>query len=232
MNWTASLLRNELNKQKKCYEERINLLTQTSIDAQNFLELEEKIKSLNEALKTKDGSFAKFQRETKTKEKSLIKQLKDKQDSNLVLEKQAEVNKELFFQSEKHNRELNLYHRRKLREIGEKHQIELTSLRQQISDLQKQLDQEKYALVSVARKKIKSSKEFNHLQTQQEKEITELKNELQSANEKMKSLEKILDEQINKISLKNVITKKSKELRESLLKVKEMMGWETEIKEQ
>jgi len=79
MNWTASLLRNELKKQKETYESRLNLLTNASLDAQNYLDLEEKLKVLEANLKATEQNLTKLKSEVELKEKDKETELKEQE---------------------------------------------------------------------------------------------------------------------------------------------------------
>ncbi|WNE40360.1 MAG: Chromosome partition protein Smc [Mycoplasmataceae bacterium] len=237
MNWTATLLRNELTKQKSAYEARINLLTQTSIDAQNFLELEEEIALLTTEIATYKQNISQLTNECKEQKQSLTQEIKVKENSLAKLEKKDKVSKELISNLQKQIRELNLYHQREIKKVKENYESKLTPFRQEISGLKEKLEQEKLALISIAKKKLENKKEFQQLltdlQTQQtsekeqlKQEITTRSKELEFVTSKITSCEKIFVQQIIKIIKKNIILWKSKELKSALTQIKELMDWE------
>ncbi|MDR1670547.1 MAG: hypothetical protein LBR43_02390 [Spiroplasmataceae bacterium] len=237
MNWTASLLRNELNKQKSAYEQRINLLTNASIDVQNFLDLEEEIALLTTELATYKQSITQLTNEAKEQTDLSRQEIKNRENQITNLEKKITISKNLISDLQKQIRELNLYHQREIKRVKEDYQTKLEPSKKKITELKEQLEQEKLALVSIAKKKLENKKEFQqlltNLQTQQtnekeqwQQELAAVNKELEFVTSKITSCEKIFVQQIIRIIKKNIILWKSKELKTALAQIKELMGWE------
>ena len=211
MNWTASLLRNELKKQKGTYESRLNLLTNASLDAQNYLDLEEKLKVLEANLTMANENLAKLKSEVELKEKLKETELKEQETQIAKLEKKISTSKELIFNLRKEIRTNQLYYQQELRKVREDYQ---TKLKNQTAKLKEELS-------------LLSSSETDQQRELQEraKLITTFQKELDFANSKIKQLSPLFNQVLSVIK-KNVILRGKKELKETIANIQELMEWE------
>jgi len=218
MNWTASLLRNELKKQKETYESRLNLLTNASLDAQNYLDLEEKLKVLEANLKATEQNLTKAKSEVELKEKVKETEVKDKDQAITHLEKKVVASKELIFNLRKEIRTNQLYHQRNLRTEREKYE---TKLKTQT----KQLRAEITLLNSSETDQQRELQERGKLIIKLEEQVKETKKELEFANSKVKQLSPLFN-QVLAVIKKNVILRGKKDLKEAIANIQELMEWE------
>lgn len=126
MNWTASLLRNQLKKQQLAYESRLNLLTNTSPDAQNYLFLEQKLKELEANLKLCEQNLTDLKKQAENKEALYSLHIKDQENKISQLEKQKKASKDFIFNLRKEIRENQLYYQQELRKVREDYQPKIT----------------------------------------------------------------------------------------------------------
>ena len=234
MNWTASLLRNELNKQKLAHETRINLLTNASIDVQNFVELEKKLALLTTELATSKQSIAQLTNELKEQAELSSQEIKVKENSLAKLEKKIKTGKELIFKLNQQIRGNQIYYQQELRKVQTDYQTKLTPLQQQIKVLKGQISSitaEKDQAITTQQAEIANIKaelnEITNSLTAIQQELVQVKQELFFTTNKITSCEKIFTAQIIRIIKKNIILWKSKELKTALSQIKELMGWES-----
>jgi predicted site-specific integrase-resolvase len=101
-------------------------------------------------------------------------EIKNRENQITNLEKKITISKNLISDLQKQIRELNLYHQREIKRVKEDYQTKLEPSKKKITELKEQLEQEKLALVSIAKKKLENKKEFQqlltNLQTQQTNE--------------------------------------------------------------
>ncbi|WNE40739.1 MAG: Chromosome partition protein Smc [Mycoplasmataceae bacterium] len=233
MNWTASLLRNQLNKQKLAYEQRINLLTNASIDVQNFLALEEKLALLTTELQTSKQSISQLTNEAKEQENLSSQEIKAKEKKIVKLEQKIKTSKDLIFKLNQQIRENQLYYQQELRKVRDNYQSKLTPFKQEITKLKEQatlIQAEKDQAIIAQQTEISNIKselnETTNSFTNIQQELVQTKQELAFTTNKITSCEKIFVQQIIRIIKKNIILWKSKELKTALSQIKELMGWE------
>jgi len=132
MNWTASLLRNQLRKQQADYKSRLTLLTRTNSQAENYLQLEEKVKVLEANLQATEQNLANLKTEAELKEKDKGKELKELELKVKLTEKQRKESKELITNLREEIRLNQLYYQRELRKVKEDYQEKLTKEKQRL----------------------------------------------------------------------------------------------------
>jgi len=218
MNWTASLLRNELKKQKETYESRLNLLTEASLDAQNYLDLEEKLKVLEANLEVANENLAKLKSEVELKEKLKETELKEQEAQIAKLEKKIVASKELIFNLRKEIRTNQLYYQRNLRTEREKYETKLKTQTKQLRD-------EITLLNSSETDQQRELQERAKLIIKLEEQVQEKQQELEFANSKVKQLGPLFNQVLTVIK-KNVILRGKKELKEAIANIQELMEWE------
>lgn len=145
MNWTASLLRNQLQKERKAHQEQINLLASTNQEAQEYLDLEQKLKQTEENLKLSEELISKLKTESDLKEKDQVKALESQEAQITKLEKKIKASKELIFNIKKEVITNQLYYQTELRKVTEsqqtKFQEQTKQLKQQVEHLNSQKEQ-------------------------------------------------------------------------------------------
>jgi hypothetical protein len=132
------------------------LLTNTNKDAQNYLDLEAKVKQLQTNLNTSEENITNLKTEVENKEKEQVKAIKDKQSQIAKLTKQKESSKELIFNLQKELRDYELYHQREIKRLNkitkehqkqEKQAIKALEINQeQITNLTKELKETQQTL--------------------------------------------------------------------------------------
>ena len=171
MNWTASLLRNQLKKQKEAYESRLNLLTSASVDVQNYLELEEKIKFLESNLITANENLTKLKAETVSKEKDSVQALETKEQTIANLVKKITASKELVFNLRKEIRENQFYYQRSLRTSNQSLKEQLANTKKELVTKEKSLKQSRETVTNFTKDLQATQQEL----TQTTKELLETK---------------------------------------------------------
>jgi predicted RNase H-like nuclease (RuvC/YqgF family) len=116
------------------------LLTNASLDAQNYLDLEEKLKVLEANLTIANENLAKLKSEVELKEEIKETELKDYEETIDKLENKIATSKELIFNLQKEIRELNLYHQRNLRANSKEVKEQLVLLNSSITDQTRELE--------------------------------------------------------------------------------------------
>lgn len=229
MNWTASLLRNELKKQQQAYESRLNLLTSTSIDASNYQALEAKLKEIEANLKATEQNLTKLKKEAELKEKVKEKQLKDKETEIAKLEKKITASKEMIFNLRKEIRENQLYYQRELRKVNERSTLAFNkdkeAYQEKLQAQTKQLRNEIALLNSSGTDQQRELAQRAKLIATLEEQAKESQKDLDFANSKIKQLNPLFNQVLTVIK-KNVILRGKKELKEAITQIQELMEWE------
>lgn len=147
MNWTASLLRNQLKKEREGFTARLNLLASTSLEAQNYLDLEEKLTQTLKDLATSEQNLTELKNHAESQEKDQVKELEAKESSIIKLAKKIASSKELIFNLRKEIRTNSLYYQTELRKARENYSVKLTeqtkNLTKRTKDLQQELTKQK-----------------------------------------------------------------------------------------
>lgn len=211
MNWTASLLRNQLKKQKETYENRLNLLTNASLGIQNYLELETRLNQLRRAesnLAIADKNLTDLKKQVENKEQ-LISYQRDnleKDNQDLKTQHQQEISAK-----DKELRDYQLYHQREIKRLKTDYQTQLQSKTAQLQDENTNQQRE--------------LKERGKLIALLEEQAKESQKELDFANSKIKQLNPLFNQVLGVIK-KNVILRGKKDLKEAIALIQELMNWE------
>ena len=220
MNWTASLLRNQLKKQKEAYENRLNLLTNTSLEASNFFALEEKLAQTKASLAESEKNLTYCLNQTKSKDQAHQEQLLAKESEITKLTKKIATSKEQIFNLKKEIRENSLYYQRSLRTSTQNLKEQLANTKKELVHSQKELAEWQ----GESKDDIRELKARAKLITQLEQQTKEQKKQLDLANSKSKQLQPLFQEIITKLN-KSIFVKK-KDLKETLQQIQELMQWQ------
>jgi len=218
MNWTASLLRNQLRKQQADFKSRLTLLTETNPQTENYLNLEEKVKVLEANLEATEQNLAKLKSEVKNTENLNEIEVKELELKLTQAKEQKEASKELIFDLQKEIRENQAYFQRELSKVREDYQ---TKLKEQTKSLKEQLS----LLSSSETDQQRELQERGKLIIKLEEQVKETKKELEFANSKVKQLSPLFNQVLSVIK-KNVILRGKKDLKEAIANIQELMEWE------
>ena len=225
MNWTASLLRNQLRKQQADFKSRLTLLTETNPQTENYLQLEEKVKVLEANLEATEQNLAKLKSEVKNTENLNEIEVKELELKLTQVKKQKEASKELIFDLQKEIRTNSLYYQQELRKVREDYQAKLKTqtkqLRAEITLLNSSETDQQRELKE--RGKLIAKLEEQTQETKKELEFSE--SQLAFANSKVKQLSPLFNQVLSVIK-KNVILRGKKDLKEAIANIQELMEWE------
>jgi hypothetical protein len=185
MNWTASLLRNQLAKARKEHRAKIDSLTTNSKSVSRFRELQrEKQQLITEKQKVQQDlsltqqNITNLEAEIQAKEQALVTK-----DTDLA--QQQQQNLDQIRSLEKDFRHYEAYHQREIARFRKEKQEAIKDLTKQNKALQilanhrlELLEQEKTALITLAKQKISNKKEASELVKQLEERFTKEKEDL------------------------------------------------------
>ena len=196
------------------------MLTSTSIDAQNYLDLEEKIKVLEWSLANSENFLAIAKKELQNQADLSAKELKDKETTIARLEQRVKNNSLLISNYQKEMRENQLYYQRSLRTSTQDLKEQLAKIKKELANTQKELTQWQ----GESKDSLRELKARAKLITDFQEKFNENKQQLDLANSKSKQL-KLLFSQIIATVNKGLFIKK-KDLKETLGQIQELMQWE------
>ena len=220
MNWTASLLRNQLAKERKEHQAQINLLASTNKEAEEYLALEQKLKETEASLKESESNLTYLLNQTNSKDQEHQEQLKAKETQIAKLEKKIKASKELIFNTKKEVRTNNLYYQQSLRTSTQNLKEQLANTKKELANIQQELAEWQ----GENKDSIRELKERGKIIVAYEKLTSEQKRRLDLANSKSKQLQPLFQEIITKLN-KSIFVKK-KDLKETLQQIQELMQWE------
>lgn len=207
MNWHANQIREDVKKLNSDYEDRLALLTQASLDVQNYLSLEEQLEKTTSNLKAAEQNLTKAKTEAEQQLKVKEKELKEQEAQITKLEKKIASSKELIFNLRKEIRELNSYHSRNLRNNSQSTKEELSQIKSLATDQQRELQSRGKLIITLEEQALESQKELDF------------------ANSKIKQLNPLFSQVLTVIK-KNVILREKSKLKEAIANIQELMEWE------
>jgi chromosome segregation ATPase len=192
------------------------LLTNTSLDARNYLELEQNLQAKETELATSEQILTDLKKQAESKEKDQAKALKVKENALTRLEQRIKVSKELIFNLRKEIRANQLYYQQELRKVKEDYQ---TKLQDQTKQLKEQITLLNSSGTDYQRELTARSKLIATL----EEQAKEVQKELDFANSKIKQLNPLFS-QVLAVIKKNVILRGKKDLKEAISLIQELMN--------
>lgn len=218
MNWYANQIREDVKKLNSDYEDRLALLTQASLDVQNYLELEEKLKVLESNLATAKENLTKLKTEAESKERLQEIEVKEQERTIANLIKKIATSKELIFNLRKEIRTNGLYYQKELKKVRDDYQ---TKLQGQTAKLKEELS----LLSSSETDQQRELQSRGKLIITLEEQAQESQKELDFANSKIKQLNPLFGQVLTVIK-KNVIIREKSKLKEAIAQIQELMEWE------
>lgn len=226
MNWTASLLRNELKKLKLEHQARLNLLTEASPDAQNYLNLEEKLKETESNLKASEKNLTDLKKQAENTLNLHKEQLFTRESQIDKLEKKITASKELIFNLRKEIRTNSLYYQQSLRTSTQDLKEQLASIKKELANAQKEASASQKELMqikSLGTDQTRELKERGKLIAKLETITKNQQKELDLTNSKSKNLQVLFSQMIETVN-KGVFIRK-KDLKETISQIQELMEW-------
>lgn len=202
MNFFANQLRSELEKKRLAYENRLNLLTNASLEANNYLALETEKEQLEEQLNQSKADLQNTQQNIANLEakidslKQNISELKAKLGQLQIKHKQER------FALQKENRDYWFYHQREIKRLAPDLKAKIADLKkqkayflssishheEQIANLKEQID--KWAKITNSLKTL-AEKRKEDLDREKEALINLAKKKIQNKKEASRLLEQL-----------------------------------------
>lgn len=220
MNWTASLLRNQLSKERKAHQEQLNLLISINKEAKEYLELEKKLDQTKASLAESENNLTYLLNQTKSKDQAHQAQLLEKESEISHLEQKIKASKELVFNLKKEIRENSLYYQRSLKTSTQNLKEQLANTKKELVHSQKELAEWQ----GEGADNLRELKARAKLLTKLEQQTKEQKNQLDLLKSKNKQLKAIFKQIIS--YLNNTLIIRKAPLREHFQHILEIMQWE------
>lgn len=222
MNWTASLLRNQLKKERLAYESKLSLLLSTSETAKEIIRWKEKYQKLVQEIESRryDEIIDKLIEASQLKDQDL--ETKEAQITNLA--EKFTASKELIFNLRKEIRTNSLYYQQELRKIREDYQIKFQEQTKHFKNELAQPKQELTDLLGEGSDSLRELKARAKLLAKLEQQTKEQKQALDLANSKSKQLQAVFQQVIDYMNRQIIIRKAP--LKEYFQQIQELMQWE------
>lgn len=216
MNWFASQLRNQLNKEKLAHTQQLNHLITNSKSVKKFRESLKEKKDLEEQLNLSQKSITNAQQAISNLQTEIFTKEKNLKDLKTKISQLQTKHKEERFTLQKQNRDYWFYHQREIKRLAPDLKAKVAELKEQkgqllnnIRDLESQLSQKIEALERSLQKEANNKAKITSLQN----DLADLNLLLERAKEEAKTLTKrIKDLQKDKEKLRKESKAKETEL--------------------